>query len=130
MLPSDKSYALPIELPLRTHNSGRKQVRQLMLCESLASFVAMHCVVGVTARSKSHSQDGALFVLVDVVVEHSGVAEGFAALRGGALSSSAATGAAVRHETISLELTLPQFYQVLTALEEASANLASLAEDI
>lgn len=94
---------------------------------STTHFVDLRYVLGVTAATKAREQDGSVFVLVDLDVEHRGAESVFSALQSGSYQDSAE---AVSRETISLELSVPQFYQLLSEFEEARAGLVKASEQI
>ena len=81
----------------------------------VSQLLDMRCVLGITAASKGQRSDGTIFVQVQMDVVTKDPARDVDA-------------PAPPVETVTLELTLPQFYNMLSEFEEAKAALRTVAD--
>ena len=81
------------------------------MAATVSQLVDMRCVLGITAASKGQRSDGTIFVNVQLDVASS------------SSSASQQEDGSAATETVVLELTIPQFYNMLSEFEEAKMAL-------
>ena len=90
----------------------------------VSELVDVRYLMGITAASKHQSDDGSVFVDVHLEVKNTDTLAGAA---GGQKSNSSST-TQTDSRVVPLRLSLPQFYSLLSTLEEAKAALVKATE--